>query len=185
VLVSALSGSSSYTVALVGIDGTVVASAQASTPSAVRCGNGAAAVVPPPVSTSNTRVYFMDGTGVVHFLAPNGDTGRATTVPFGQTRRSMFAVSPDDKRIAVIVADFTATGTSTSVADVISGKVVPVAAQGDCAGRIPGHSLERSRWDNLALGTWRSGWWFSLVACGSSSLDWVNATWPATSALGG
>ena len=103
-----------YTVALVGIDGTVVATAQDNSPSEVICGDGVGAVVPLPVSTSNTRVYFMDHLGVVRFLAPNGDTGRATTVPFGQTRRSMFAVSPDDKRIAVVVADFTPGKSSTA-----------------------------------------------------------------------
>ena len=102
-----------YTVSLVGIDGRVIASAQASTPSATTCANAAAAVVPPPISTSNARVYYMDALGVVRYLAPNGDAGRATTVPIGPSRRSMFAVSPDDQRIAVVVDDFTASGAST------------------------------------------------------------------------
>ena len=112
VLVSPLS-SSSYTVSLVGVDGRVIASAQAKTPGTVSCANAAAAVVPTPVSTSNTRVYFMDALGVVRFLAPNGDQGQATTLPIGPARRSMFAVSPDDQRIAVIVDDFTSTGATT------------------------------------------------------------------------
>lgn len=112
VLVSPLS-SSSYTVSLVGVDGRVIASAQASTPGRVSCANAAAAVVPTPVSTSNTRVYFMDALGVVRFLAPNGDQGQATTLPIGPARRSMFAVSPDDQRIAVIVDDFTSSGATT------------------------------------------------------------------------
>jgi hypothetical protein len=112
VLVSPLN-TTSYTVSLVGIDGRVVASQQASTPGTVSCANAAAAVVPMPVSTSNTRVYFMDAQGVVRFLAPNGDTGRATTVPIGASQRSMFAVSPDDQRIAVIVDDFTSSGATT------------------------------------------------------------------------
>jgi hypothetical protein len=142
VLVSALGGSS-YTVSLVGIDGTVVASAQAATPNAVRCGNGAAAVVPAPVSTSNTRVYFMDGSGVVRFLAPNGDTGRSTTVPVGPARRSMFAVSPDDKRIAVIVADFTTAGASSRlyVEDLNGG----------------GHHIDPFS-DNGGFMVWPTGW---------------------------
>jgi hypothetical protein len=112
VLVSPLS-TTSYTVSLVGIDGRVVASQQASTPGAVSCANAAAAVVPPPVSTSDTRVYFMDAQGIVRFLAPNGDAGRATTVPIGAAQRSMFTVSPDDQRIAVIVDDFTSSGATT------------------------------------------------------------------------
>jgi hypothetical protein len=114
VLVSALS-SSNYTVSLVGIDGRVVASAQATTPGSVTCANSAAALVSAPVSTSNARVYYMDATGVVRYLAPNGDAGRATTVPIGPGRRAMFAVSPDDQRIAVIVDDFDATGATTSL----------------------------------------------------------------------
>jgi hypothetical protein len=114
VLVSPLTASG-YAVSLVGIDGRVIASNQASSPAPVSCANAAAALVPLPVSTSNTRAYFMDAQGVVHFLAPNGDTGRATTVPIGTGRRSMFAVSPDDQRIAVIVDDFNATGASTKL----------------------------------------------------------------------
>jgi len=112
VLVGQQSGAT-YTVSLVGIDGKVVTSAQASTPAAVTCANTAAAVLPLPVSTSNTRLYFMDGQGVVRFLSPDGDTGRATTVPIGAARRSMFTVSPDDRRIAVIVDDFTSGGAAT------------------------------------------------------------------------
>jgi hypothetical protein len=105
----------SYTVSLVGIDGRVVASQQASTPGAVSCANSAGAVVPLPVSTSNSRVYFQDAQGVVHFLAVNGDSGRATTVPIGASRRSVFAVSPDDQRIAVVVIDFTSNGATTKL----------------------------------------------------------------------
>ena len=112
VLISPLT-TSNYTVSLVGIDGRVIASAQASTPGSATCANAAAAVVSAPISTSNARVYYMDALGVVRYLAPNGDAGRATTVPIGPTRRSMFAVSPDDQRIAVIVDDFTASGAAT------------------------------------------------------------------------
>jgi hypothetical protein len=114
VLVNRISDTS-YTVSLVGIDGRVVASQQASTPGAVSCANSAGAVVPLPVSTSNSRVYFMDAQGVVNFLAVNGDSGRATTVPIGAARRSIFAVSPDDKRIAVVVVDFTSNGATTKL----------------------------------------------------------------------
>jgi len=120
VLVSALSTSpsqrtSTYTVSLVGIDGRVVASAPATTPTAVSCANAAAGNAPSPISTSNTRAYYMDAEGVVRFLASNGDAGRATTVPIGPARRSSFAVSPDDQRIAVVVIDFTANGATTKL----------------------------------------------------------------------
>jgi hypothetical protein len=52
----------------------------------------------------------MDSQGVIRYLSSNGDAGRATSVPIGPARRSSFAVSPDDRRIAVVVTDFTATG---------------------------------------------------------------------------
>lgn len=103
-----------YTVSIVGVDGKVVASADASTPPAASCANAAAAVVSPPVSMSNSRVYFMDAQGSIHFLGPSGETGRTISVPAPTaSRRSMFAVSPDDHRIAVIVDDFTSSGAST------------------------------------------------------------------------
>jgi hypothetical protein len=105
---------SSYSISLVATDGKVAATAEASTPPLVSCAGAAGAPVPEPVSTSNSRAYYMDAQGVIRFLAPNGDSGRATTVPAGtSTRRSMFAVSPDDQRIAVIVNDYSASGAST------------------------------------------------------------------------
>jgi len=70
------------------------------------CAGVATALLPPLVSASNSKVYFEDSAGVVHFLAPDGATGKATTVPVGSARRSIFSVSPDDKRIAVVVSDF-------------------------------------------------------------------------------
>lgn len=103
-----------YTVTLVGIDGKVVASAQASTPPAPTCANAAAAVVPAPISSSNSRVYFLDAGGAVRYLGPGGETGQATKVPAPTaSRRAMFAVSPDDSRIAVVVDDFNSSGAST------------------------------------------------------------------------
>jgi hypothetical protein len=114
VLVSPLSNSS-YTVSLVGIDGRVVASQVANTPGTVTCAGTAAGLVPPPVSTSNTRVYFMDALGVVRYLAPNGDAGQAITLPIGPARRSLFAVSPDDALMAVVVLDFASGGATTNL----------------------------------------------------------------------
>jgi len=113
VLVGSLSGSS-FTVSLIGTDGKVVASSEASTPPLVTCANAAGAPLPLPISTSNSRAYFMDAQGVVRFLAPSGNSGRATALPAGtSSRRAMFAVSPDDSRIAVIVNDYTASGAAT------------------------------------------------------------------------
>jgi hypothetical protein len=107
---------STYTVSIVGIDGKVAASADASTPAVVNCGSAAAALVSPPVSMSDSRVYFMDAQGAVFFLAPGGtkSQGPIITLPAPTAaRRSMFAVSPDDATIAVVVDDFTAAGATT------------------------------------------------------------------------
>jgi hypothetical protein len=109
VLATTLSGDT-YTVSIVAINGKVVATATPSSPTAVTCGDAAGAVVPIPVSTSDDRAYYMDAQGVVRFMTVQGDTGRATTVPTGGGRRSMFSVSPDDQRIAVVVSDYTSSG---------------------------------------------------------------------------
>src|SRR5260370_6914120 len=70
-----------YTVSIVGVDGKVVASAQASSPTAVTCGDAAAAVLPLPISTSDDRVYYMDAQGAVRFLPAHGEPARPTTLP--------------------------------------------------------------------------------------------------------
>src|SRR2546430_16261758 len=96
------------------MDGRVGVTARPRGPARVGCANAAAALVSLPVRASNSRASFMDAQGVIRFLAPNGDTGRATSVPAPTaSRRSMFAVSPDDQRIAVIVDDFTSAGAAT------------------------------------------------------------------------
>jgi hypothetical protein len=105
---------STYTVSIIGVDGKVVASTQASTPTSPTCANAAAGVAAPPLSTSNSRVYFLDSSGAVRYLGVQGETGQATTVPAPTaSRRAMFAVSPDDSRIAVIVDDYNSSGAST------------------------------------------------------------------------
>lgn len=108
---------STYTVSLIAADGKVAASAQASTPPQTLCPSAvqpAGAPVSPPVSTSDYRAYFMDAAGVVRFLTPGGQSGTATTLtPNTPQHRSMFAVSPDDRRIAVIVNDYSSSGAST------------------------------------------------------------------------
>src|SRR5258708_11850921 len=71
-------GGDTYAVSIVGLDGTVVASAQPSNPTTMTCGDSTAAVLPVPVSTTSTRVYFLDAQGYVNYLTPNGETGRAT-----------------------------------------------------------------------------------------------------------
>src|SRR5947208_16843941 len=102
-----------YAVSIVGTDGRVVASAQPSNPTQMTCGDALAAVLPVPVSTTSTRVYFLDAQGNVNYLTPNGETGHATRVPSSGIVRSMFSVSPDDSRIAVIQNTYTSSGATT------------------------------------------------------------------------
>jgi hypothetical protein len=132
-----------YTISLVGVDGRVISSQLSSAPPTITCANGASAYLPTPVSTSSSRVYFMDAQGTVRFLAPDGDTGRATSVPIGPARRSSFAVSPDDQRIAVVVIDLTANGATTRL------------YVEDLNGR--GHHLDTFS-DSGAYTLWATGW---------------------------
>jgi hypothetical protein len=94
------------TVSIVASDGRIVASQQATLAAAVVCTGDSTGFQPLPVSTSNDRAYFMDSRGFIRYLSPDGGSAQVTTVPIGATRRSLFSVSPDDRRIAVAVVDF-------------------------------------------------------------------------------
>jgi len=73
--------------------------------------NNDGAMQPPPVSASNTQVYFRDGDNKIRRInVPSGATD-VTTVPGGPTVVSFFSVSPDDQRIAVVVEDLSAATT--------------------------------------------------------------------------
>jgi hypothetical protein len=61
---------------------------------------------PPYVSTSNDKVYFLDGNTTVRSLAANGSATKVTTIPGTGTAVAAFAVSPDNTQIAVGVIDF-------------------------------------------------------------------------------
>ena len=87
-----------------GCVGATVPLRAASVPS---CVNGPQAVVPPPVSASDDKVYYRDGDTQIRFIAPDGTSGAVTSVPGGTARVSFFSVTPDDRRIAVLAEDFT------------------------------------------------------------------------------
>ena len=116
VVVATPSTGATYTVNLLDAGGNLKGSATAKGwNGSLTCAGVATALLPPPISTSNSKVYFEDSAGVVSFLSPDGTTGKATTVPVGESRRSFFSVSPDDKRIAVVVSDFGANKASIRV----------------------------------------------------------------------
>jgi hypothetical protein len=109
IVVASPSTGATYTINLLDAQGNLAGAASAKGwNGALTCAGVASALLPPPMSISNSRVYYMDALGVVRFLAPHtGDAvGMATRVPVGAARRSFFSVSPDDKRIAVVVSDF-------------------------------------------------------------------------------
>lgn len=58
-----------------------------------------------PLSTTSTAAYFLDGVTTIRRLARDGSTTVATTTPApdGGQQRVLFAVSPDDTRIAFAV----------------------------------------------------------------------------------
>jgi hypothetical protein len=61
----------------------------------------------PEVSISRTRLYYLTTDDFsVHYLQPDGGTGVATKIAFGADDAALFAVSPDDSRIAVSVINY-------------------------------------------------------------------------------
>ena len=81
------------------------ASAPVAAPSVRTCAAGMGAVLQPPVSAGTSNVYFRDGDTKIRSLTPTGRTADVTVVPGGPTTVSFFSVSPDEKRIAVLVED--------------------------------------------------------------------------------
>jgi hypothetical protein len=60
----------------------------------------------PEISVSSTRVYFLDGDADVKSLAPSGAVKLVTHLEIGAKSNAVFAVSPDDRRIAVAVITY-------------------------------------------------------------------------------
>src|ERR1700687_4143749 len=102
---------SAGTLELVAVNGSLGPTATVAAPSVQSCGQGAGAVVQPPVSASADQSYFRDGDTKIRYITPSGQTGDATTVPGSASLISFFSVSPDDQRIAVVVGDLSAAGT--------------------------------------------------------------------------
>ena len=88
-------------VSLVASDGTVVAT------TAVDLGSIQLNTAMSWTSASRTRLYYLNAGSEVRYLAPDGATGTVTRITLGATEQAGFAVSPDDKRIAVAVFSYT------------------------------------------------------------------------------
>jgi hypothetical protein len=87
----------------------VTASAPMTASPVASCSTGVQANVPPAVSSSDDLVYFRDGETKIRSLSLDGLTADVTSVPGGGTTTSFFSVSPDDRRIAVVVEDLSPT----------------------------------------------------------------------------
>ena len=98
-----------YAVYLAGKDGRVGASIQANGPADLGLLTQYE-VEPPLVNASNSRVYYLEGDADVRFLLRDGTTGLATHIPGNRHARATFAVSPDDRRVAVSVIDYVTDG---------------------------------------------------------------------------
>jgi len=99
--------SGSYDLSLVFGDGRVVGPVSARLRT-VRPAAGSIVAALPVVSSSDSRVYFLDGDTDVRFLARDGSQGAAARVPGGLHTESAFAVSADDRRLAVATLDASA-----------------------------------------------------------------------------
>ncbi len=95
-------GGSTYSIALVGTDGKVQATATA----AKRGHPRGFLVQMPNLSASSSRVYYLDGDSSLKFLQPDGKTGSVKTLPVDASSAAAFAVSPDDTRIAVAIVTY-------------------------------------------------------------------------------
>lgn len=92
-----------YTILLISSAGRVAAQGQATVPAVYRFTHFPPA--PPLVSVSRTGVYYADSTAI-KFLGPDGSTRTVMPYPGGSQTAAGFAVSPDDRRIAVALLAF-------------------------------------------------------------------------------
>lgn len=97
-----------YSINLVGVDGRIAGQATAQGPSPDYGGYG------PLVSTSDHKVYFLDGPSTVKSLEPYGKVAVAATLPSSATSQARFSISPDDSRIAVALLTYHVDGLATT-----------------------------------------------------------------------
>ena len=109
-------GGTGYIVSLVAANGKVLASVHAALSYGGKCGPVEAGIIsPPPVGTSNSRVYYLDG-GSIKWLKEDGSTGVAFAplTPRANVAFS-FAVAPDDSVFVLNTIDYSATPLSQNL----------------------------------------------------------------------
>jgi hypothetical protein len=89
-----------FQVSLVQLDGSVLAKTQA------KLRTNAAGTPLPFLSASSSRAYFLDGDTQLKSLSPDGKVAAVRDIAGNDHIRSAFAVSPDDRRIAISTIDY-------------------------------------------------------------------------------
>ena len=108
-----LASPNSYAVSLVFDDGRVIGPVTARLRTVRAPPVGTAPTALPVFSTSNSRLYYLDGDDEVRYVERDGTRGSVARVPGGAHSQSAFAVSPDDRRIAVAAIDYSSSTATT------------------------------------------------------------------------
>jgi hypothetical protein len=90
-----------YQIQLVGPDGRIAASTTARNRSFK---NGLVDL--PVTSTTSKKVYYLDGDSDIWYVTPTGKMELAYRIPMTGEQLATFAVSPDDRRVAVTIIDY-------------------------------------------------------------------------------
>jgi hypothetical protein len=103
-----------YDLALVNTSGKIAAHVHAAVRSFIHATgiSAPAAFDLPEVSVSVSRVYYLDGDAQLRSLTADGTNAAVTRIAGTATAHAAFAVSPDDRRIAVSVLDYSRTPVS-------------------------------------------------------------------------
>lgn len=120
----------------------------------------------PETSISSTHVYFLDGDTEVRSLAPNGTVQTVMSIAAPPNSQVVFAVSPDDSRIAVSVITLAASNTAASFDDRLYVEDLGTA------------SNRADLYSSTTLAEWPIGWHGNDVVAASASDISVNTDSP-------
>jgi hypothetical protein len=125
-----------------------------------RCPEGeTAAYTMPEISISNTHVYFLDGESVVKSLSSDGSVQTVMTISAPDNSQVVFAVSPDDQRIAVSIITLARSRIPASFNDVMYVEDI-----GTGANRVDIYS-------STTIGEWPIGWHAGHLIVGVGGAD--------------
>lgn len=125
-----------------------------------RCPEGeTAAYTMPETSISSTRVYFLDGESTVKALSPDGSVQTVMNISAPANSQVVFAVRPDDRRIAVSVITLAASRLPASF-----NEVMYVEDLGTGSNRVDIYS-------STSAGEWPVGWHSGRLIIGVASSD--------------